>query len=71
MVEDRKRSNAQRRARRNASAARQRSGTDKSISIDLDYFAGTYGIDLLDFAEVRWNEPHGPRLVLRGRRERA
>lgn len=74
MAEDHKRTNAKRRARRNTSAARQhreqKATTDRQLVLDLDYLARTYGIDLLDFAEVRWDTGN-PRLVLRGRRERA
>jgi len=71
MVEDKLGTNARRRARRNASAARKRSAPqgdqDRELALDMDYLAGTYGIDILDFAEVDWSQGK-PKLRMRGRK---
>ncbi len=74
MVEDQLGTNARRRARRNASAAKRRTepkalgdSGDRQLAIDLDYLGRTYGLDIVDFAEVDWSNG-APKLRMRGRK---
>lgn len=72
MAEGNAGTNARRRARRNKSAASQRghaeAARDRELVLDLDVLARSYGIDLIDFAEVHWDTGK-PKLHLRGRRD--
>lgn len=40
---------------------------DSSLAIDLDYLGRTYGMDIVDFAEVDWSNG-APKLRMRGRK---